>query len=253
VKRARVTRTRKSPGRSASFPGARRSSRAIGSSASVLARQPWTRLDATLARIPGCDPAVARARLERFAALLVDWNRSVSNLISKNDEERFVTRHLVESLGGAAPILQSGATYLLDFGSGGGLPALPLAIAGVGSRWTLVESRRMKTLFLRKACEELQLASVDVICSRLETLLEHNELPLGSFDGFTSRATLRLGPTLRMASSLVRPGGMAFLWKGERLVEELRDPEWAGEWTERDVIPVGDESAVVVTLERKQD
>ena len=56
---------------------------------------------------------------------------------------------------------------LVDFGSGGGFPALPLALAGVGERWTLVESRRNKTLFLRRAIQELGAGQVDVLTGRL--------------------------------------------------------------------------------------
>lgn len=158
-------------------------------------------------------------RLRLFALELLKWNQGVSNLVSHDDEPRLVERHIVESLAGADIINALGCKMLVDFGSGGGFPALPLAIAGVGARWTLVESRRNKTLFLRRAIQELKLENVGVLTSRLELLIESDPAMLAC-DGFTSRATSRLEPTLELAARIVRPGGHAILWKGSGLRAE---------------------------------
>ncbi len=189
--------------------------------------------------------------LKRFTTLLLQWNRKVSNLISKNDEARFVARHLVESLEPASRLKESGATRWLDFGSGGGLPAIPLAIAGIGEHWTLVESRRTKTLFLRRACEQLGLSGVDVRMVRLEDLALEGELA-GAFDGFTARATMALAPTLELAAHFVRPGGWAFLWKGSRREEEMSAPgRWRDLWEPDGLIGLADGQVVIVRLKRK--
>src|SRR5205814_3823760 len=140
------------------------------------------------------------------------WNRKVSNLVSKNDEDRIVARHILESLEPGHWLRDCGAKRWLDFGSGGGLPAIPLAIGGIGTEWTLVESRRTKTLFLRRALEDLGMKNITVVHSRLEDLLDARDHS-SSYDGFTSRATLPLAPTLAMAASFVQPQGTAFLWK----------------------------------------
>jgi len=174
----------------------------------LLGRMPWGSL---LPLIPGAESDRSRVveRLREFATELLRWNRGVSNLISHDDEPRLVERHIAESLAGAEIINALGCNELVDFGSGGGFPALPLAIAGVGSRWTLVESRRNKTLFLRRAVQELGLANVRVVTGRLEVLV-HASGPTGPeaeptadlrCDGFTSRATSRLG---RRGSSFLR-------------------------------------------------
>jgi 16S rRNA (guanine527-N7)-methyltransferase len=194
----------------------------------VLDRQPWDQLVPHLERA-GADPATAMPRLRTYARSLLLWNRGHSNLISRNDEARFVERHLLESLSPAEWLKSSGAQRWLDLGSGGGLPAIPLAIAGVGSEWTLVESRRNKTLFLRKIIEELGLSCVQIVLGRLEGLLEP-ESGIGFFDGFTSRATLRLAPTLSLASRCVDPGGHAFLWKGSSGAQELIAEGWKENW-----------------------
>jgi 16S rRNA (guanine527-N7)-methyltransferase len=192
----------------------------------LIASQPWSELDAPLARA-GADPA-ARERLRQFARMVAEWNSNASNLISGNDEKRIVARHLLESIAVADWLKSSGCTRWLDLGSGAGFPAIPLAVAGVPGAWTLVESRRTKTLFLRKAVETLGLDRVQVELGRLEDVVD---VHAGAFDGFTSRATMRLGPTLDLAARVVAPGGSAFLWKGSGRDEEMvHDRAWMQRW-----------------------
>ena len=216
----------------------------------VLNRQPWDLLTPHLLRA-GADIVEVLPRIRRFAELLLEWNRGFSNLISTSDENRLVQRHILESLEPAHWIKSSGARRWLDFGSGGGLPALPLAIAGIGESWTLVESRRNKTLFLRKVVQEFGLTNIDVELARLESLSVEAER-LGKFDGFTSRATLRLGPTLALAADWVSPGGLAYLWKGSRREQEMvEDRRWEAFWDRDDVFAIGSGQTVVVRFIRK--
>ena len=165
-------------------------------------------------------------RLRRFVTMLVAWNSNVSNLISKNDAARIAERHLVESLEPAALLASRGLSSWMDFGSGAGFPAVPLALVGIGERWRLVESRRPKTLFLRKIVGALELRGFEVIHDRLENIA--GDVPV---DGFTARATQAVGPTLRLAARHVRPGGTACLWKGSSWKAEMyADPSWAEHW-----------------------
>lgn len=196
-------------------------------------------------------PDATIERLKHFTRMLVDWNRRVSNLVSRNDEERIVERHIAESVEPAAWLKASPATRWLDFGSGGGLPAIPLAIVGVGPRWTLVESRRMKTLFLRKTVETLQLQDINVLASRLETMA--NEAGRGEpFDGFTSRATIALAPTLLLAARFVAPGGVAFLWKGSQRESEMKaDLAWQDYWELDGLLGIGEGQTAVARFTRR--
>ena len=191
---------------------------------------PWNTLRPFLAG-SDAESESAIGRLKAFTVELLKWNRGISNLVSHDDERRLVERHIAESLAGAAIVRELGCNELLDLGSGGGFPALPLALAGVGRRWTLVESRRNKTLFLRKAVQELALANVSVLTARLEAIVEEQVEGL-QCDGFTSRATMRAGPTLELAARIVRPGGHAILWKGSGLDDELSRSRgsWERQW-----------------------
>ena len=193
----------------------------------------------------------ALERLKTYTRLVLEWNRGVSNIVARNDEPRFVERHLIESIAPAQALRESGATRWIDFGSGAGLPAIPLAIAGIGASWTLVESRRSKTLFLRKSLQMLVIQNIEVVLDRLENVISDPAFPR-DYDGFTSRATMPLAPTLEMAAPIVRTSGSAFLWKGSGAEGEMAaDSAWRGDWDYSATIPVGSGPNVVVRFIRK--
>jgi 16S rRNA (guanine527-N7)-methyltransferase len=195
-------------------------------------------------------PDEAIPRLRRYSELVIAWNRSVSNLISKNDEARIVLRHLAESLEPAQWLKASGARRWIDFGSGAGLPAIPLSIAGVGESWALVEARRPKAMFLRRLVMEMGLKGIDAVHSRLEILTEEPSF-VSAFDAITSRATLALGPTLTLAARFVAPGGVAFLWKGSGREREMTEDESWRKWWELDgLLEVGSGSITVTRFKR---
>ena len=219
--------------------------------ARMIERMAWESL---LPLLTGSDADRRRvlARLKAFAGELLRWNQGVSNLISHDDEPRLLDRHIAESLAGISIVNNLSCSKLVDFGSGGGFPALPLALAGVGRHWTLVESRRNKTLFLRRAVQELAIADIQVITGRLEVLIEENPASLAC-DGFTSRATMKLGPTLGLAASIVRPGGHAILWKGSGFQAEVAaaESEWQRDWQAPVVHALGDGPNLISVFERK--
>jgi 16S rRNA (guanine527-N7)-methyltransferase len=215
----------------------------------LLLQQPWDDLIPHLLRV-GADADLALERLKSYMRELCEWNRNVSNLISGNDEKRFVERHVLESLQPAYWLKESGAERWADLGSGGGLPALPLIIAGIGEAWTLVESRRTKTLFLRRVIDALGLPNVEVVNERIETVVGDTKRH-GVFQGFTSRATLTMAPTLAMAAPLVAPGGDAFLWKGSGREQEMKDSvDWESAWRLEGLLGIGSGVNVVCRFKR---
>ena len=191
----------------------------------------------------------ATAALRQFSLAVLEWNGRVSNLISRNDAHRILERHILESIEPAHLLMASGAKTWLDLGSGGGFPAIPLALLGVGQHWTLVESRRNKTLFLRKVIQDLELSNVEIVLDRIEnrTTPEFES----RFDGFTSRATLPLAPTLELAAHFVREGGDAFLWKGSHRDEEMdSNPAWRSRWDLEGLLGIGSGQTVVARFKR---
>jgi 16S rRNA (guanine527-N7)-methyltransferase len=217
--------------------------------ANAVARQPWSLLEAPL-RQAGADVDAAIARLRTYARMVLEWSKGVSNLISRDDEARLVERHLLEAVAAAHWLKQLGPKRWLDFGSGAGLPAIPLALAGVEGSWVLVESRRMKALFIRKAIQQLELKNFEIENVRLEDIAE-SSVNHAAFGGFTSRATQKLEPTLSLAEQVVEPGGHAFLWKGSGREQEMEgDSLWKENWEFDGLLGVGSGPVTVVRFVR---
>ncbi len=157
-------------------------------------------------------PAGAEATLLAYLALLDKWNR-VYNLTAVRDAERMVSHHLLDSLA-AVPFFQG--VSVLDVGSGGGLPGIPLAIARPELRVTLIDSIAKKTAFLLQAKAELGLGNVQVVTSRVEDFR-----PEAQFDVITSRAFSDLKEFVTLTRHLLKPGGRWLAMKGLLPHEEI--------------------------------
>ena len=97
-------------------------------------------------------------QLDRFANLIEKWNKGM-NLVSRQDIQRLVPRHLLDSLA-AVPHIESNT--LLDVGTGPGLPGIVLAIAKPKAAVTLWERMTRRVRFLQLVCRELGLSNVQV-------------------------------------------------------------------------------------------
>jgi 16S rRNA (guanine527-N7)-methyltransferase len=157
-------------------------------------------------------PPDGESRLLAYLALLDKWNR-VYNLTAVRDPERMVSHHLLDSLA-AVPYFTGPA--VLDVGSGGGLPGIPLAIARPDLQVTLIDSIAKKTAFLQQARAELGLGNLTVATGRVE-----NFRPETGFDVITSRAFSDLGEFVKLTRHLLKPGGRWLAMKGLYPNEEL--------------------------------
>jgi len=164
-------------------------------------------------------PEGAEAKLLAYLALLDKWNR-VYNLTAVRDVERMVSHHLLDSLA-AVPYFQAEA--VLDVGSGGGLPGIPLAIVRPELQVTLIDSVAKKTAFLLQAKAELGLANLNVVTGRVEDFR-----PETGFDIITSRAFSDLKEFVTLTRHLLNPGGQWLAMKGLMPHEEIvLLPVWA--------------------------
>src|SRR5450755_4843908 len=116
--------------------------------------------------------AGARDKLSHYVALLDKWNRK-QNLTAIRDPEQMVTHHLLDSLAVLAHLPGQERLRVLDMGSGGGLPGIPLAIAKQDWRVVLLDSNHKKAAFLRQAAIELKLANVEVCAVRVQDYEPH--------------------------------------------------------------------------------
>lgn len=156
-----------------------------------------------------------QARLLAYIALLEKWNRT-HNLTAIRAPEQMVTHHILDSLAVVPHVPSGNSTTVVDIGSGGGLPGIPIAVARPGWRVTLLDSSQKKAAFLRQAVAELALRNADVVARRAE---DYDPQP--RFDVAISRAYSNLTDFVAQARRLTRPDGIWLAMKGVYPAGEL--------------------------------
>jgi len=160
-------------------------------------------------------------KLGAYLALLLHTNESF-NLTAVTEPAAAWMRHVFDSLT-LFPVIgesmQEGSR-IIDVGSGGGLPGLPLAITMPACRFTLLEATGEKAGFLQRVKEELKLTNVEVVEERAEKagqLGDHRE----RYDAAVARAVGPMSVIAELTVPLVKVGGRVLLIKGQKADEEL--------------------------------
>jgi 16S rRNA (guanine527-N7)-methyltransferase len=160
--------------------------------------------------------------LAAYLDLLFLWNRKI-NLTALTDPEEAVDRLLLEPVI-AARHLPTRTGVLMDVGSGGGSPAIPLKLTEPGLTLHMVESKTRKAAFLHEAVRQLALGSVTIHTARFEELLSKPELHEAA-DTLTIRAVRVDQKALLGLQAFVKPGGSVLLFRGPyREGEALKAP-----------------------------
>lgn len=162
-------------------------------------------------------------QLGRYLAILLASNE-VLNLTAITDPAEAWEKHILDALT-LMPLLaevqESGK--LADIGSGGGVPAIPLAIVLPQLRFTLIESTAKKAAFLEAAIAALGLANASVSTDRAEDIAQDRRGLRESFDVVTARALGRLNVAAELCIPLCRVGGRIVFVKGQKADEELEE------------------------------
>jgi 16S rRNA (guanine527-N7)-methyltransferase len=199
------------------------------------------RLEREVLSVPGL--AVPEGMGERLASLgahvsagcLVTIGDYLARLLAMNEEMNLTAitdpssaweRHAFDALSLLAHVAHvSAGGRLVDIGSGGGVPGIPLAIARPDLHVTLVEATQKKARFLQAVSDDLGLTHVTVHAQRAEELATG---PLaGQFDVVTARAVARLARLVPLVVPFARLGGRLLLIKGQRVEEELEEAKAA--------------------------
>ena len=160
------------------------------------------------------------ARLTRLLELYPEWNSQI-NVISRKDIEHLEERHILHSMGLAKLISFRAGTRVLDAGTGGGLPGIPLAILFPETEFVLVDSIGKKIKVAEAISSELELENVNALNCRYESLQQ-------SFDFITGRAVTEIASFSGALRKLIKKGGSnslenGFLYfKGGDFEEELK-------------------------------
>ena len=151
-------------------------------------------------------------RLLEYLALFARWN-SAYNLSAIRDPQQMLERHIIDSL---SIVNLCGEGPIIDVGSGGGLPGIPLAIMHPERPVTLLDSNGKKTRFLFQVATTLPLPNVQVVNERVEEFE-----PAQKFAGVVSRAFASIADMVSGSEHLLAPGGRFYAMKGKLLEDEL--------------------------------
>ena len=185
---------------------------------------------------------------KKYYETLLEWNKKI-NLISRK-EENILERHFLDSIlflpeinnviarrceaptkqspddlrneiASVASLPRNDKIDVLDIGSGGGFPAIPLAIMKPKWKFTLCESIKKKANFLEYLVKELNLTNVEIINARVETL-RATSLHKNKFDFITARAVARLDVLIKYSLPLLKKGGYLLAYKAKDIDEEIK-------------------------------
>lgn len=202
------------------------------------------RLNELLAKA-GLDPLDAEIgqRFAGYLALILRWN-SRTNLTAVRGQEGILSRHFVECIA-CARALPQGLCTLLDFGSGAGLPGIPIALCRPNIAVTLAESQGKKAAFLQEAVRVLML-NARVHFGRAEQLSP-------GFDCVILRAVDKMAQAVNAAVMLVAPGGWLALMTTQDDLSRLQQVVGDGfSWGEAVALP-GGKSRILATGHKHQN
>ena len=164
-------------------------------------------------------------KLEIYFQLLTKWNAKINLTAFKltpEGDETAIDRLLIEPLVAARYVAENART-LLDAGSGGGSPAIPLKLASENLHLRMVEVKTRKAVFLREAIRALGLRDAEVETSRFEELLPRAELH-EALDLVSIRAVRIETRTLLTLQAFLRTGGKLLLFRGSSRAELENSP-----------------------------
>lgn len=169
-------------------------------------------------------PNLSQDQLEKFMRLVPiykDWNSKV-NLISRRDIENLFTNHILHSLSIVNIIEFESSTSVLDVGTGGGFPGIPLAIFFPNVKFTLLDSIGKKIKVVESVSKDLSLSNVTAINDRVENHFD-------KYDFILSRAVAKMDKFYSLVNKNFNsksineiPNGIISL-KGGDLKDELKD------------------------------
>ena len=159
--------------------------------------------------------ATQHSNLTAYLALLAKWNKTY-NLTAIREPQRMVTHHLLDALAVVPHLPATPGLRILDVGSGGGVPGIPLAIARPDAHVVMIDSNQKKAAFLVQAAIELNLRNIESHAVRVEDFA-----PALPFHVVISRAFSELGAFASVAARHLAPHGQMFAMKGVHPDEEL--------------------------------
>lgn len=159
-------------------------------------------------------------RFSKYKELLKDWNTKI-NITAITDDDEIDTKHFLDSLTPFVTDIFNGNKKIIDIGTGGGFPGLPLKIVNPDLNVTLLDSLNKRIIFLNEVIRELGLEGIEAIHGRAEEL-SIKPVYREQFDICVSRAVASLDTLSEYCIPFVKPGGYFVSMKGPDIDEELK-------------------------------
>lgn len=167
------------------------------------------------------------AKYEKYMYNILELNKSI-NLTTITDRDEFILKHYVDSITCANSDEFLEANSIIDVGTGGGFPGVPLAIAFPEKKFTLIDSLNKRVKIINELCSKLGIKNVKAIHGRAEELGRQNNLR-ESFDLCISRAVANMSTLSEYCLPFVKIGGTFIAYKGPNCREEIENAELAME------------------------
>jgi len=189
----------------------------------------------------------AAAQFSAYLSLFLHWNARI-NLSSIREEEAILSRHFVESIV-CARLLPTGLKTLLDFGSGGGFPGIPIALLRPEIAVVLAESQGKKAAFLHEAVRTLGLGMRGKDKGRVEVHGGRAEVLVTRFDCVILRAVDHMQAAAKVAATLLVPKGILALMTTRAELTGL-EASIGEDWDWDDPVPLGEGDQRVLLIGR---
>ena len=190
------------------------------------------------------DDAKATAGAEKMLAYLdrvLEANEQV-NLTAITDREEAVRKHLLDSLSCAGEEEFVEAKTIVDLGTGGGFPGVPLAIAFPEKCFSLIDSQEKKLKIVAEICEDLAIENVEVFHGRAEDLAREED-HRDYYDLCLSRAVANMQTLCELCLPFVKKGGHFIAYKGPECLEEVKAAAKAMEELEGKLVSIRPQAA----------
>lgn len=154
---------------------------------------------------------------------IIDWNDKI-NVTAITDEKMFIVKHFVDSLAINKFVAQTKS--IIDIGTGGGFPGIPLKIMNYDKKVTLIDSVNKKLNVIRDITKDMDLGELEILHSRAEDLASKQEYR-ETYDIATTRAVSNFSTILEYMLPFIKVGGYAICMKGPNYTEEFEEAKVA--------------------------
>jgi 16S rRNA (guanine527-N7)-methyltransferase len=182
---------------------------------------------------------------------LMMWNKKI-NLTAIKQPLQIAEKHFIDSLAAASFIKNKNS--IIDLGSGGGFPGIPLKIMNPLLNVVLIDSSRKKISFLKHIIRLLGLQGINAIHSRAQDLHD-KDLYIAGFDAVISRAFTDLSNFVKLASPFLNKKGTIYAMKGKQAKKEIT-PELVENFnvaTDHYILPFEKSDRYIITLSQKNE